>query len=225
MTGEEAGAAGGARDPFRGRAYIQSRTTPAMPRFAPLAIAVLGVLLAIPGCTTLQQIAALQDVDFQLDEVSNGFVAGVDLDRLRDGGSLGPTDLARLGAAAATGEVPLNFVLHVGAENPDDNPVAAQLVSLDWTLFLDGTETISGVYNDDRQIPPGQTVDLPIAMELDLVQFFGRNVGDLAQLVGSVAGVSSQRQTIRLEAQPSINTQFGPIRYPGTISIEFPVGG
>ena len=196
-----------------------------MTRVAPFAIAVLGVLLAVPGCTTIQQLAALQEVDFELDRLSNGLVAGVDLDRLRGGGSLGPTDLARLGAAAATGEVPLSFVLHVGAENPADNPVAAQLVSLDWTLFLDGNETISGVYNDDRQISPGQAVDLPISMELDLVQFFGRNVGDLAQLVGNLAGASSQRQTIRLEAQPSINTQFGPIRYPGTISIEFPVGG
>ena len=196
-----------------------------MPRTAPLAVAVLGVLLLVPGCTTLQQLAALQEVDFELDRLSNGFVAGVDLDRLRGGGQLGAGDLARLGAAAATGEVPLRFVLHVGAENPEDNPVAAQLVSLDWTLFLDGTETISGVYNDDRQIPPGAAVDLPIAMELDLARFFGRNVGDLAQLVGNLAGVSSQRQVIRLEARPSINTQYGPIRYPGTISIEFPVGG
>ncbi|PAP77800.1 hypothetical protein [Rubrivirga marina] len=195
-----------------------------MPRLASLSVVVLGVLLTIPGCTTIQQLAALQNVDFELDRLSNGLVAGVDLDRLRGGGSLGPTDLARLGAAATRGEVPLSFVLHVGAENPSDNAVAAQLVSLDWTLFLDGNETISGVYNDDRQIPPGQTVDLPISMELDLVQFFGRNVGDLAQLVGNLAGANSQRQTIRLEAQPSISTQFGPLRYPGTISIEFPVG-
>ncbi len=196
-----------------------------MPRLASLSVAVLGILLAIPGCTTIQQLAALQQVDFELDRLSNGLVAGVDLDRLRDGGSLGAGDLARLGTAAARGEVPLSFVLHVGAENPGDNNVAAQLVSLDWTLFLDGTETISGIYNDDRQIPPGGTVDLPIAMELDLARFFGSNVRDLATLVGNLAGVSSQRQTIRLDARPSINTQFGPIRYPGTISIEFPVGG
>ncbi|WP_420454243.1 hypothetical protein [Rubrivirga sp.] len=196
-----------------------------MPRLAPLSVVVLGALLAVPGCTTLQQIAALQEVDFELDRLSNGLVAGVDLDRLRDGGSLGAADLARLGTAAARGEVPLSFVLHVGAENPADNPVAAQLVSLDWTLFLDDTETISGVYNDERQIPPGGAVDLPIAMELDLARFFGSNVRDLATLVGNLAGVSSQRQTIRLDARPSINTQFGPIQYPGTISIEFPVGG
>ena len=196
-----------------------------MRRTAPLFAALLVILLAVPGCTTLQQLAALRSVDFDLDRVSNGLVAGIDLDRLRGGGSLGATDLARLGAAAVRGEVPLQFTLHVGAENPADNPVAAQLVSLDWTLFLDGTETIQGVYNDDRQIQPGARADLPIDMRLDLARFFGRNVGDLAQLIGNIAGVSSQRQTIRLDARPTINTQLGPIRYPGVISIEFPVGG
>ena len=116
-----------------------------MSRTVPFFVAALGVLLAVPGCTTLQQIAALRQVEFDLDRVSNGLVAGVDLDRIARGGDLGPTDLARLGAAAARGEVPLRFTLHVGAENPADNPAAAQLVSLDWTLFLDGTETVSGV--------------------------------------------------------------------------------
>ena len=195
-----------------------------MRRTAPLFATLLAVLLAVPGCTTIQQLAALRSVDFELDRLSNGLVAGVDLDRLRGGGSLGPADLARLGTAAARGTVPLQFTLHVGAENPSDNPVAAQLVSLDWTLFLDGTETVSGVYNDDRQIAPGTAVALPIDMELDLARFFGRNVADLAQLVGNLAGAETQRQTVRLDARPSINTQLGPIRYPGVISIEFPVG-
>ena len=194
------------------------------PRHATFGLTLLAVLAAAPGCTTLQQLANLRNVDFQLDRLTNGLVAGVDIDRLRDGRQLGASDVLRLGNAARTGEIPLSFVLHVGAENPAENGVAAQLLSLDWTLFLDGTETISGVYNDDRQIPPGGTVDLPISMELDLARFFGTNVQDIVALVGNVAGVESRRQTIRLEAQPSLSTQFGPLRYPGTISIEFPVG-
>ena len=196
-----------------------------MTRTAPLLVAVLGLFLLVPGCTTLQQIAALEKVDFDLDRLSNTLVAGVDVSRLQGGRGLGAGDLARLGAAAVSGDVPLSFTLHVGAENPADNPAAAQLLSLDWTLFLDGTETISGVYNDDRTIAPGARADLPIQMRLNLVDFFGRDVGDIAALVGNLAGVETRRQTVRLDARPSVNTQFGPIRYPGVISIEFPVGG
>ena len=195
-----------------------------MTRLPTLAVLLLGVLLLAPGCTTLNQIAALRQVDFQLDGVSNAFVAGVDLNRAQNG-QLGATDLARLGVAAARGSAPLTFNLNVGAENPSGNGAAARLVSLDWTLFLDNTETVSGVYNDERLIAPGTRTTLPISIEVDLVRFFGRNVGDLARLAGTVAGVQSQRQAIRLEARPSINTQFGRIQYPGKISIEFPVGG
>lgn len=195
-----------------------------MTRLPTLAVALLAVLLLAPGCTTISQLAALRQVDFQLDGVSNAFVAGVDLNRAQNG-SLGATDLARLGIAAARGSAPLTFNLNVGAENPSGNTAAAQLVSLDWTLFLDGTETVSGVYNDTRLIQPGARATLPIAIEVDLVRFFGRNVSDLARLVGNISGVQSQRQAIRLVARPSLNTQLGPIRYPGTISIEFPVTG
>jgi hypothetical protein len=189
-----------------------------------LAAPLLAVALLVPGCTTLQQIAALRQVDFDLDRLSNGLVAGVSLDRVQATGTLGASDLARLSAAALGGSVPLSFTLEVGAENPAENPAAAQLVSLDWTLFLDGTETVSGIYNDSRLIPPGTRTTLPINIQLDLVRFFGRNVGDLAQLVANLAGADTRRQTIRLDARPSLNTQLGPIRYPGVISIEFPVG-
>jgi hypothetical protein len=61
-------------------------------------------------------------------------------------------------------------------------------------------------------------------MQLDLVQFFGRNAPDLIRLALNIAGAGGSPAQLRLEAQPSINTEFGPIRYPGTISIESEVG-
>ena len=57
-----------------------SRTMRRPFRFAPLLLIVFGLA---PGCTTLQQLAALRQVDFDLDRVANGFVAGVDLDKHR----------------------------------------------------------------------------------------------------------------------------------------------
>ena len=195
-----------------------------MLRHTPLVCAALAVLLLAPGCTTISQLAALRQVDFDLGGVQNGLVAGVDLDRVAQSRSLGVTDLARLTAAAATGSVPLRFTLNVDAENPSENATAAQLVQLDWTLFLNDTETVSGIYNDDRLIQPGATTVLPIAMELDLARFFGRNVGDLSNLIVNLAGGGGSPSDIRLEARPTIQTSLGPIRYPGTISITFPVG-
>lgn len=194
-----------------------------MRRTLSLLPALLGLLLLAPGCTTLQEIANLRNVDFDLDRVGNGLVAGVDLDRLMQTQRVGIADGARITTAALRGEVPLEFTLFVGADNPDGNPVA-QLIEMDWTLFLDGTETVSGVYNDVTALTPGQRTLLPVNIELDLVRFFGNNAGDLLDLIGDLAGDGSQPTILRLEAQPTIRTSIGPIRYPGTISVEFPVG-
>ena len=181
------------------------------------------VLLLVPGCTTLQRLAALQKVQFDLAGVSNGLVAGVDIDNARTYGDLGYRDIARLGTAIAGGELPLSFTLDVAANNPADNP-AAQLLQLDWTLFVDGTETVSGIFNDDRVIQPGQTATLPLAIELDLMRFFGNNLRDLADLALNLAGAGGSPARLQLQAVPTVQTALGPIRYPGTITIDYTVG-
>ncbi len=190
-----------------------------MPRLARLAILSLALCLplVLGSCTTLQEIANLRNVDFDIDRVSDTNLAGVDVQRIRSYDDLRGGDVARLAAALAQGRAPLSFTLHVGAENPAGNSVAARLVQLDWTLFLDDTETISGVFNDERVIAPGASVDIPLTMELDLVQFFGRNVQDIVELAAAVSGQGTKE--IALRARPTVTTPIGPITYPSEITI------
>lgn len=195
-----------------------------MMRFRHLLPVALGLLVLAPGCATLQQIAALRQVDFDIDRVSEGFLAGVEIDRVRSYGDLSALDLARLTAAAARQEMPLAFVLHLDAENPESNSVPARLVQLDWTLLIDDTETVSGVFNDERLIEPGTTADIPIGIELDLVRFFGTNASDLIDLGLNLAGAGGSPARLSLRAQPTINTAIGPITYPGYITISHTVG-
>ncbi|HLT48257.1 MAG TPA: hypothetical protein VK002_13565 [Rubricoccaceae bacterium] len=195
-----------------------------MLRFSRLIPALLGLLVLAPGCTTLQQLAALRQVDFDLGGVDGGRLAGVDIDRVRTTQQLRPTDLARLTAAAARGEMPLAFTLHVDATNPEDNGVPARLVQLDWTLLVDGAETISGVFNDERLIQPGTTADLPISMRLDLLDFFDESAPELINLALNLAGAGGDPARLALRARPTINTSLGPITYPGYITITHTVG-
>ena len=179
--------------------------------------AVLCLPLLLGSCATLQEIASLRNVDFAIDNVSQANLAGVDVQNVRSYGDLSAGDAARLVGALTRGEMPLSFTLHLGASNPESNAVNARLVQLDWTLLLDDTETISGIFNDDRVIPAGASVDIPITMELDLVQFFGRNAQDLFELATAVAGHGSKE--IALRARPTVSTPIGPIAYPSEITI------
>lgn len=184
-----------------------------------LPLMLVATVAGLAGCQTLQQIAQLRHVDFALDRVSQSTLAGVNLDRIQSYQDLRPMDIARLGAAIADRQLPLNFRLHVAARNPEENNVAARMVSLDWTLFLEDRETISGRYTDEVLLPPGQVTDIPIDMSLDLVRFFGDNLRDLVEIALAVTGQGGEPRRIELQATPSISTPVGPIRYPRPITI------
>jgi hypothetical protein len=174
---------------------------------------------AISSCATLQQFAALRSVDFQLDHVADVQVAGIDASRVSSYSDLNLMDAARVGAAIARRELPVAFLLHVRAENPADNPVTARLVRMQWTMLLDDTETISGLIEQELELPPGQPRDIPVNISLDLFDFFERSGPDLFNLALNLMGAGNEPSRVALRAVPTVNTALGPISYPQPITI------
>ncbi len=191
-----------------------------MLRAATSVFALVACGLLFSSCTALQQVAALREVDFELDGVAQPFLAGIDLQRVRSYGDLRPTDVLRLSNAISQRELPLTFTLLVGAENPQNNTVAARLIQFDWTLLLEDRETVSGVVNREVYLPPGEPQQIPIDITVDLIEFFGTNAQDLVELALAVSGQEGGApKSIMLRATPTINTPLGPIRYPQPITI------
>ncbi len=182
-------------------------------------LALFVVLPALSGCQTLKEIANLRHVDFSLDRLSGLNLAGVSLQNVRSYRDLSAGDLFKLTTAVARRDLPLRFNLHVAALNPETNSVAARLVRMDWTLFLEDRETISGVVDQEQVLNPGQPVDIPVAIDLELLSFFDKNAQDLVDLVLSLSGEGGAPKNVRLQAIPVIDTVIGPIRYPDPIVI------
>jgi hypothetical protein len=177
------------------------------------------LLLVAVGCATFQEIARLRQVDFAIDRASNARLAGVALDRIEGYEDLRADDLGQVLAAVQRRRVPLAFTLHLDAENPRDNPVAARLLRLDWKLYLRDRETVQGRLRREFVLPPGETVDVPISIELDLLRFFGENARDLVDIAAAATGRGGRAPAVRLTARPTIDTPLGPITYPGEITI------
>ncbi len=191
-------------------------------RRPPLLLAI-ALTATVYGCATLQELTALRNVDFSLAGATGSSLAGVPIESIRSYGDLSAIQVARLGAALARHELPLETVLQIRASNPADN-VQARLVGLDWKLFLDDRETISGILDQEYVLPPGQPVDVPVTVRLDLLDFFDGQLQDVVGLALAVAG-SGGSHRVRLDATPSIQTRLGPIRYPEPIRIDYQVGG
>lgn len=179
----------------------------------------LALLVAVAGCATIQQVLALRDVDFALDRVADVRLAGIELDRVRSFESLALSDVARIASAVQRRDLPLELDLHVEAENPAENDVVARMVRMDWTLLLQGRETISGTFTDEIVLPPGEPTDVRIPMSLNLIEFFEGSGQDLVELALSLTGQGGAPQEVTLEATPTIDTALGPIRYPQPITI------
>lgn len=183
-----------------------------------LALLLAALLPALSGCATLQQMAALRQVDFSLDRISGLSLAGVDLSRIQRYEDLGIMDAARIAAAFTNGDLPLGLTLHVRADNPQGNG-QARMTALDWTLLLQDKETVSGGIPQAVLIPAAGTADIPLTVSLDLLEFFQGSGRDLVNLALSLAGGETPPTTVSLRATPTIETPLGPIRYPQPITI------
>lgn len=184
-----------------------------------LRIGVLAFIVIAGACATLSQVAALRRVEFALNNVQNGRLAGVTLTRIANYRDLSAIEIGRLALAVTRKDVPLDMTLNVRADNPSDNGTAATMVRLAWTLFLDNKETVSGVLDTSLTMPPGQGVLIPLGVHLNLVEFFGGSAENLLDLAAGIAGLNADPTRITLKARPTINTPLGRMTYPDQITI------
>ena len=182
-------------------------------------LALAAIAAGLAGCATLRQVMALRQVDFSLEGVEDGRLAGVDLRRIANYSDLNPLEVGRIALAVTRRDVPLDFRVRIRADNPSTNGTAATMVRLAWTLLLDDKATINGVLDTAVTIPPGETAYIPIPMRLNLRDFFDGPAQSLVNLAASVAGLSSHPTRIAVRAVPTINTPLGPITYPNPITI------
>jgi len=181
------------------------------------------------GCSTLKQLqntaSDLLRLQFKLDGVEPGSLAGVDLAKATDPGALNTLDAVKLADAFARGSWPLVFDLRVAARNPNDGDEGdsgtAILQALDWTLFIDERETITGGIPEPLRIPgDGQTTLFPVRISIDLFAYFSdRGFDEVLNLALAVAGKEGTASRVTLTAVPTVSIGGVPVKYPGAITI------
>ena len=184
-------------------------------RILPLTV----LALVVTGCATLQSLTVLHSVRFEFSRVSDVRIAGIPIGEKTSFRTLSVANAARLAAAVASNEVPLELVAHVGATNPSENSVTARMVALDWTLFVEDRQTLAGGLGSPVAIAPGITTDVPLTVRLDLLELGNGGARDLFDLGLAIAGHGTLQKDLRLDLAPTIETPLGPIRYPVPVTL------
>lgn len=195
-----------------------SRRTPVQTVRRTILAAIL-VAFGTGSCTTLSQLVALRQVDFSFDGVAAARLLDLDLSRKTSYSDLTLVDVGRVASAVSSGRLPLDLTLALSGENPPDNAAEARLLRMDWTLLLDGRETVSGVVDDPVAFPPGTRRDFQVELTLDLLEFFDGTVPELLDIALAVAGQEGTGTEVALRVLPTVDTSLGPIRYPGPITL------
>lgn len=177
-------------------------------------------------CSIFQTITNLSRLKFKLGNVSAFRVNNIDISNKSSLSDLSPMELMSLTNIITKGQLPVSFVLNVDAKNPNDGTggyprTDATLKSFKWRLFIDDKETVSGDIDSPVIIPgTGEVSNIPIRVELDLLQFFkGEGFEKIGNLVLAIGGKQGNSSRITLYATPTISTVLGDIRYPGELKI------
>ena len=173
---------------------------------------------SLGGCTAVREVANLRKVQFAIDRVANPQLAGIDISKFESYEDLRATDVLRLGSALSDGKLPLVFTLHLEATNPQSNDANARLTEMDWILLLEDKETVSGRFQQEVVLPPGEPTDIGLNIELDLARFFDENLPSLVNLASAIAQ-DKPPQTVKLQVQPTVRTAFGRFQYPSPITV------
>lgn len=174
-----------------------------------------------------KQIVNLQKCEFKLDNVVGFKVAGIDISKISSIKDISLLDAAKLVQTFNNKKIPVSFTLNVAANNPNDGTSGTTksvvtLQKMDWSLLIDGMETITGVVNQAIDIPSSsdQKTVIPLEMGLDLYEFFGKKGYEpLINTALAIGGLGGSASKLTLNAKPTVSTPFGPIEYPNMIQI------
>ena len=191
-----------------------------------LFISIISLTFLLTSCSVYQTMVNLSRLKFKLGDVNNLTLNGINISNKKSISDFNAVELLKLTTVITSGKLPASFTLNVEAKNPNDGSggypkTDATLKAFPWKLEIDNVETISGNIGNPVSVPgTGEITNIPLTMNLDLIEFFGNegldNLVNLALALGGQEGSSSK---LTLFATPTVSSPLGDIKYPGELKI------
>lgn len=150
--------------------------------------------------------------------VSNVRLQGIDLSNKQSYKNLKWADAATLLAAYANKQLVLDMDVDMTVKNPNDE--TAQLDGMDYILWIDDQEMLSGTVNEKIAIEGLQTatVSLPLSLNLyDAVK--DKKLEPMAELALSLATDQAESSRVKVSLKPFFTIGGKTLKFPNYITI------
>ncbi|MBU2505149.1 MAG: hypothetical protein KJ799_00225 [Bacteroidetes bacterium] len=191
-----------------------------------LVIAFLITVAFFAGCSVYKTIMNVSRLSYKLETVGNFKVSGISFDKKAKISDIGTMDYVKLTSAFASGKLPVSFTVNIAAKNPNDGsggfpPQNITIEEFPWELELNGVKTISGRIGAPINVPGvGESTIIPLTMELDLIEFFGKGgINELLDIALKLGGKNQDITNVKIIANPVLGTPIGKLSYPGPLTI------
>ena len=189
-------------------------------------ISIISMIFLLTSCSVYETMVNLSRLKFKLGNVNNLTLNGINISNKKSISDFNAVELLKLTSVITSGELPVSFTLNVEAKNPNDGSggypkTDATLKAFPWKLEIDNVETISGNIGSPVSVPgTGDVTNIPLTMNLDLIEFFGnKGLDNLVNLALALGGQQGSSSKLTLYATPTVSSPLGDIKYPGELKI------
>ncbi|MDA3944625.1 MAG: LEA type 2 family protein [Bacteroidetes bacterium] len=184
-------------------------------------VIMLFLLLTLNSCTMLDQINQVQQLalcEFNVLGVNEVSIAGIELQENMERDDLNAAQIMQLTAAVFRREMIVDFNLLLDIDNPNNKTAAMN--RMDYELFIDNKEILTGQMNQPVNVGPNASAQLPMPIRLDLFKVLNNETQDaLVNLAFKLTGDQSNPSEILLKVKPYIKVGGRELAYPGFLSV------
>lgn len=155
---------------------------------------------------------------FDLNGVDQVKLAGIQLRPGMEKSGLTVSESLTLAGAIFNKSLPLQMNMMVKVDNPNEKK--ASLNKMDYILFVDGKELISGMVQEKFEINGESSLMLALPMSLDLYKVLQNETSDaLVNLAFKLVSDKGQPTEVMLKIKPYLKIGSSELAYPGFLTL------
>ena len=167
----------------------------------------------LTNCKTYKEAKVLENCEYQLQEISNPRLAGIDTNKKNSVSELSFMDLSSLLAAYQQGKLDFKCKLNILTKNPTNKKAA--LNRMDWKLGIDKLEVAQGTTNQRIEIPANGSSIIPVEVNVNIVETFsGKSAKEIADLIFGL-----DKSKFKVKVKPYFKVGNKQVAFPSYINV------